>query len=300
MKRNNHKARLRFRIAVITVFILIIAIIIALIFVFTMKPGSQKASATPESTTSSSSSLNESNAASTDTNTSSTNASSTADPSSNASNSGTSVNTNNFIPHSAEVDNSFFNNTLIIGNSITEGFEKYSGLTTPTYYDGRGMTVENIYKMKVVKKDGSNDSEGNGYKTILDALKDKQYDQVYLLLGANELGWVYPDMFITQYSKLIDTVRQLQPNAKICLQSILPVSQKRSNSDKVFNNDRIESYNKMIMKLAADKGIPYLNAAEALKDETGALPEAQTPDGIHLGGEACRKWRDYIKTHTMK
>ena len=64
-----------------------------------------------------------------------------ADSSSNASSSGTiTMNTAHFIPESAEVDDTYFSNTLFIGNSITEGFKEFSGLDTPTYYEGRGMT----------------------------------------------------------------------------------------------------------------------------------------------------------------
>ena len=89
-----------------------------------------------------------------------------------------------------------FSNTLFIGNSITEGFKEFSGLDTPTYYEGRGMTVESIHRMKIVNADNSPNSDGTGEKTVMDALKERQFDQIYLLFGANELGWVYPDMFI--------------------------------------------------------------------------------------------------------
>ena len=142
--------------------------------------------------------------------------------------------------------------------------------------------------------------EGKGEKTVMDALKDRQFDQIYLLFGANELGWVYPDMFIEQYAQLIDDIKALQPNAKICVQSILPVSAERSETDEVYNNTKIENLNNMIINMSAEKGIPYLNAAEAFKDDTGALPADKTPDGIHLTAAACKEWRMYIKTHVMQ
>ena len=54
------------------------------------------------------------------------------------------------------------------------------------------------------------------------------------------------------------------------------------------------------INMSAEKGIPYLNAAEAFKDDTGALPADKTPDGIHLTAAACKEWRMYIKTHVMQ
>lgn len=268
-----------------------ITIVIVLICVFTIKPNSQETVATPESITSEITS-NQSEPGETIP---------PADSSSNASSSGTiTMNTAHFIPESAEVDDTYFSNTLFIGNSITEGFKEFSGLDTPTYYEGRGMTVESIHRMKIVNADNSPNSDGTGEKTVMDALKERQFDQIYLLFGANELGWVYPDMFIEQYAQLIDDIKALQPNAKICVQSVLPVSAERSETDEVYNNTKIENLNNMIINMSAEKGIPYLNAAEAFKDDTGALPADKTPDGIHLTAAACKEWRMYIKTHVMQ
>ena len=203
------------------------------------------------------------------------------------------------IPASEEVDDAYFSNTLFIGNSITEGFKSFSGLDTPTYYEGRGMTVESIHRMKIVNEDNSPNGDGTGVKTVIDALQERQFDQIYLLMGANELGWVYPDLFIEQYAQLIDSIRTLQPQAKLCVQSVLPVSAERSETDSVYNNPKINALNEMILQMAREKQVSYLNAAEAFQDETGALPAEKTPDGIHLSPEACQEWRTYIKTHII-
>ncbi|MEE0252224.1 MAG: GDSL-type esterase/lipase family protein [Acutalibacteraceae bacterium] len=289
-RRRKKKKRYAPMITIIAAMVCI-TITIVLICVFTIKPNSQETVSTPETITSESI-LNQSE---------SSDAVPPSDVSSNISSSGTvTINTSHFIPKSAEVDDTYFSNTLFIGNSITEGFKEFSGLDTPTYYEGRGMTVESIHRMKVVNADNSPNADGTGTKTVMDALKDRQFDQIYLLMGANELGWIYPDMFIEQYSQLIDDIKALQPNAKICVQSILPVSAERSETDDVYNNTKIENLNNMIINMTAEKGIPYLNAAEVFKDDTGALPADKTPDGIHLTAAACKEWRMYIKTHVMK
>ncbi len=211
----------------------------------------------------------------------------------------TEENSVEILAETPEADDDYFSETLFIGNSITGGFKAFSGLNTPTYYEGRGMTVESIYRMKVVNADNSPNDDRTGDKTILEALRDKQYNQIYLLMGTNELGWVYPEKFIEQYAQLIDDIQALQPNAKLCVQSVLPVSESRSQTDDIYNNEKIENLNRMITDLAAQKKIPYLNAAEAFQNENGALPEDETPDGIHLGAQACKRWRMYIKTHII-
>ena len=84
-------------------------------------------------------------------------------------------------------------------------------------------------------------------------------------MGANELGWIYPDMFIEQYSQLIDDIKELQPNAKICVQSILPVSAERSETDDVYNNTKIENLNNMIINMTAAAGIPLLKCCRSIQ-----------------------------------
>ncbi len=285
MKRIVHTIKPSFLIAIIAAFIAVIAIVVTLICVFTIKPGSQETAAVPDTAVS---------------DTASQNSSAQAASSSGSTTETAASNTVQFVPQSAEVDDAYFSNTLFIGNSITEGFKSFSGLDTPTYYEGRGMTVESIHRMKIVNGDNTPNTEGNGEKTVLEALGERQFDQIYLLFGANELGWVYPDMFIEQYAQLIDEIKALQPNAKICVQSVLPVSAERSATDEVYNNTKINAMNEMIMAMAAEKSVPYLNAAEAFRDETGALPADKTPDGIHLTAQACQEWRMYIKTHVMQ
>lgn len=51
--------------------------------------------------------------------------------------------------------------------------------------------------------------------------------------------------------------------------------------------------------MCEEKGAVYLDVAEAVRDESGALPEEATVDGIHLKKDYCLKWTDYIRTHTV-
>ena len=55
------------------------------------------------------------------------------------------------------------------------------------------------------------------------------------------------------------------------------------------------------MELASEQGLRYLNTAEVLKNESGALKEIyDVGDGHHLTKEAYVKILDYIRTHGYK
>lgn len=116
------------------------------------------------------------------------------------------------------------------------------------------------------------------------------------MFGLNELGWDYPSVFKEDYGKVIDAVRQRQPNAKIYIQSLLPVSaaasQKNTNN---VNNPRIREYNALLKELAQEKKVVYLDVASALQDAQGNLPDEASADGIHPNIAYCHRWVDYIR-----
>ena len=78
----------------------------------------------------------------------------------------------------------------------------------------------------------------------------------------------------------------------------VPVSKEKSDSS-VYTNSRIQLYNSLIVQMCEEKGAVYLNVAEAVQDESGALPAEATVDGIHLKRPYYEKWKDYIMTHTV-
>ena len=130
--------------------------------------------------------------------------------------------------------------------------------------------------------------------TVVDALKDKQYKKVYICFGINELGWPYTNIFADEYQKTIDAIKKIQPNAEIVVQGILPVTEKKSKSDKIFNMKNVKKFNKVIKKMAEDNGETYVDNSPAVANDKGYLPSDVTPDGIHMNREYCKRILAYI------
>ncbi|PWL41100.1 MAG: hypothetical protein DBY45_01015 [Clostridiales bacterium] len=189
------------------------------------------------------------------------------------------------------VDDSYFDDAAFIGDSRTQGLMLYTGLSNATFYTAQGLMVDTFFTKKVI-------GSGENKLTIPDAMKQKTFGKVYIMLGVNELGWSYEDVFIQKYGELVDEVKKLQPEATIFIQSILPVSEAKSSRDKIYNNPKIDRYNQLIQKMAEDKGAKYLNVSEAVGLDGGALPAEASTDGVHLNKEYCFKWLDYLKSHT--
>lgn len=196
------------------------------------------------------------------------------------------------VGESEAVDLSYFDDAVFIGDSRMEGFKLYAGLGNASYLTSVGATVDTV-ATKATERLSS------GAKvSIMDALAQKSFTKVYLMLGMNELGWVYPDLFAEHYGALIDQIRQIQPNAVIYIESILPVTQAKDDEGYYVNNDRINQYNELLMELAEEKEVWYLDVSEVVEDESGKLPADISFDGVHLKPEGCKTWLTYLTTHT--
>ena len=187
-----------------------------------------------------------------------------------------------------EAQEEYYKDAVFIGDSRTQGLQINAGLTSPDFFAGRGLNVKNARTEKVVKN-----AAGKAV-TVVDALKDKQYKKVYICFGINELGWPYTNIFADEYQKTIDAIKKIQPNAEVVVQGILPVTEKKSKSDKIFNMKNVKKFNKVIKKMAEDNGETYVDNSPAVANDKGYLPGDVTPDGIHMNREYCKRILAYI------
>lgn len=200
----------------------------------------------------------------------------------------------NEIPNnSPNNSNTQFNSSVaFIGDSRTQGFIMYNGLKDVQDYSYIGLMVDTAVTKKFVKT-------SNGEKiTLLQDMANKNIETVYIMLGVNELGWSYPQVFKTKYGELIDEIRKIKPNCKIYVQSIIPMTKSKSETDRIFNNKNVNTFNNLIQELAKEKNVTYLDVKSALVDANGYLPEEASSDGVHVDKEYCKKWFEYLKNNS--
>lgn len=185
----------------------------------------------------------------------------------------------------------FGSNVAFIGNSRTQAFLMYTGLNDVIDYTNVGLMVDTAITKKFITND-----EGEKI-TILEDLENRNIDTVYIMLGINELGWVYSSIFIKNYEELIDKIREVKPDCEIIIQSIIPVTKTKSDNDSIYNNKKISEYNALIKEMSDRKKIKFVNLVPALADENGNLPENASPDGVHLNKEYCLKWLECLKNN---
>lgn len=185
----------------------------------------------------------------------------------------------------------FGSNLAFIGNSRTQAFLMYTGLNDVIDYTNVGLMVDTAITKKFITND-----EGEKI-TILEDLENRNIDTVYIMLGINELGWVYSSIFIKNYEELIDKIREVKPDCEIIIQSIIPVTKTKSDNDSIYNNKKISEYNALIKEMSDRKKIKFVNLVPVLADENGNLPENASPDWVHLNKEYCLKWLECLKNN---
>ena len=186
-----------------------------------------------------------------------------------------------------QVDESYFDDALFIGDSRTVGLYDYTDLSE--HADFLCETSLTIYKVM--------DENFKGKGTVEEVLAAKHYGKIYIMIGINELGRGTTEDFMEKYTEVVDTLHELAPEAKIIIEANMRVSGQKSNSDAIFNNSNINARNNAIATLADNETFFYIDMNEAVCDENGDLNAEYTHDQIHLLGKYNELWKQFLMEH---
>ena len=194
------------------------------------------------------------------------------------------------------VDKEYFADAVFIGDSRTVGMYEYGGLEeTSTFYASTGLTIYKMFDSKIVAVPGQKKKI-----TVEEALSEKQFAKIYLMIGINEMGTGTVESFMKAYGEAVQHLQQLQPDAVIYLQAIMKVTTERSGQGDYITNEGIEARNEEIAKLADDEKIYYLDVNPLICDETGGMVASYTYDGVHLKAQYIPIWLDFLKEHAVE
>lgn len=192
------------------------------------------------------------------------------------------------------VDNTYFENAVFLGDSRMRAFIKYSGISGLRAYSYMGLTVEKYFSEKTFQI-------GDSKLSASEALElDRNFDKVYLMFGTNELGWAFPDIFIQKYVKVIEHIRECNPDAAIFVCSVLPVSENAYKKQTFLKNETVWSYNELLREMSTEQEAYFLDFATLVATENGALPTDASTDGIHPNKEYVEICFDFIRSHGIE
>ena len=188
-----------------------------------------------------------------------------------------------------DVDADYFATSLFIGDSRIEGLHDYSGWDKAYFAYKTGLSVFNMMSETLNTNDGK--------CTLSEVLENYTFDNIYIMIGINELGSGTVSDFANKYKENLETIRSLQQDARIIILGIMYVTKEYSDSSDVYNNDNINAKNAAIASFANGTDIFYLDMNPAVVDENMALREDISFDGVHLIAKYYYLWTDFMCSH---
>ena len=189
------------------------------------------------------------------------------------------------------VDDSYFHNAVFIGDSRMEGFRNSSGITQGSFLTAIGLSVNDMSRQII--------STAEGNISVYQGLSGHQYDRIYLMLGANDLGYYPWEDFLPQFLSVLEQFHELQPKAIVYVCSVIYVDESKIAAGYEYdNNDNVRTINGYLLDACEKLWYSYyLNLNEIFSDGYGSLISGASSDGIHLYPDYLEMMHEYLKTH---
>ena len=183
-------------------------------------------------------------------------------------------------------DQRVFDNCAFVGNSMFEALHAYGVVTHGAFFTTVGLNINTVYT----------ETATHGSIPVINELNTGSYIGVLLMFGQNELGWPDINVFIQKYANLIRDVKSRQPNARVFVTGMPPITKTLSDrNENGITNENINYINSLLADLASRFGYcRYIPVPEGMYGANDALPEAASGDGLHLNMTYSRIWAEYL------
>lgn len=202
------------------------------------------------------------------------------------------------------VDQTFFENTFFVGDSISVGLQNYAmyerNLGNECLGNAEFLCSGSLSFFNALwDKDDPNNVHpyynGTQY-TVPEAIEVLQPDKLFIKLGTNDLGLSGVEGTMEDANELFDLIVAANPDIQIFIQAVTPIL--ASGETGSLTNENIRLLNTELEKLADEKGWRFIDVYTPLADENGYLiydycgdPEGM---GIHIMGDGYKVWVDAI------
>lgn len=191
------------------------------------------------------------------------------------------------VPTEEELLQETLSNILFIGDSRTEGLYKFTKAGEYSDFCCKpGYNISTIREQSVASYPN---------QSLMNTIRQRNYQTIYICLGYNELGWKSVEKFINEYQTFILEIREQAPETEIYVIGILNVCETFDDILEDYeNNQRIAEFNTEIQTMCQENQLSFLDLNPEFIDETGNLPQNSTEDGIHFTAEFCKKYLETI------
>lgn len=204
---------------------------------------------------------------------------------------------------------SFFNDSVLIGDSMTAGFSHYilaqreegECLGNMKCIGQRGLFLIYAYQTEIGKRAPGMSYRGQNY-SISDLVQELGVKTLYLMLGVND-GYAYNspiEDIILHFDEIIRNTLEKSPDVQIVLITIPPVLKNYARLYSCGPNFNID-VNEALHRYCEENGFGFVELAALLRGEDGYLKLAYCSDeSFHLNYDGDALWlaalREYART----
>lgn len=167
-----------------------------------------------------------------------------------------------------------YQNSVFLGDSITEGLSYHDVLNEENVVAGAGKTAE----ITMIGDD-------------IEHVVERNPEHVFIQLGSTDILWPTEDPkehSLTHYAKLLESIKIELPKTKITLLSVTPVSSDAEEEEPRYGN--IEDYNEGLKELAAKEQIDFVDLTSLVTEHA----DLYDTDGIHFQAAFYPILLDYL------
>lgn len=169
-------------------------------------------------------------------------------------------------------------NIVFMGDSLTQ----------------RGEWAEIFNNPKVVNR-GIDSDKTAGLLNRIEHVAKNHPKKIFLLIGINDINkGINEKEILTNYEKIISTIKTTSPKTQIYIQSLLPVNKTKYLHP--IDNEKVRVVNKELQTLAIQEKVMYIDLYSLLV-KNDELNEEYTRDGIHLTGDAYMIWKNAVEQY---
>ncbi|APM39036.1 GDSL-type esterase/lipase family protein [Clostridium kluyveri] len=228
-----------------------------------------------------------------------------------------------FSSTSSNSNSSYLNNTATSSNSkdmaemaninlSTDIYQQYYINRVTTFmntYSGHGKIIflgdsltdiaewnELLNNPNVLNRGISYDTTSGALNRISEITRLKP-SKIFIMLGINDIGkGLTSRNIISNYSKILESIKENSPNTTIYIQSVLPINKDLFKT--TTNSKEIIELNNSLKELCKNFDIKYIDLYSlfTLPNENKLYKE-YTVDGLHINGKGYIVWRDAVKDY---
>jgi len=201
------------------------------------------------------------------------------------------------VPQSERVDDSYFDDVLLVGDSLSSGIPHYKVMPA----------LEVVYRIGLspitVAEDGyvffPNGKDKKGVK-LTDFLAERNPRVLYLWLGLNGIEGNAASYILPYYHVMLNRLIEALPNTLIVLLEVTPVTKEAVKKKAALTNKNVDAFNAGLFELAREHNIYILQIHDGLLGKDGTVAKKFTAsDGIHLSRAGYYEVVDYLYAHTL-